>query len=324
LKRERRRNKTVPRTAHTVFHFNLPYAIPVPDGLYKIKIGREIAKVNIERIQVARTGWKASEGTYLQLQYDKYGKSSYSSIKIKIPRPIIFLERGRTPLLINTPPRLRSKEIVLRFLNRLIEVVKYSTGRYWVEDVRYQDITSFEMFYLIDKKLHNAGMSLLDTGTGGIRMSTIHPFTLEREKLEELNNILENEEDIKVEILLLMNTKDACLQENFKLATVEAVTALEVVLNKFIRRKGEEKGIKKGDLDRVIIEVGLTGNISVVLKLLADNPDEIDKDLVSICRGAIRIRNKILHEGLQKIPATETEERIMAIEKMIELIKGLP
>ena len=182
---------------------------------------------------------------------------------------------------------------------------------------------SYEVFYWNGKKRYPARLTILDTGVGGIRIGTGHPFQLKAEKMQELRNILVNELELDASKIFLLNSKDACLQEDFRLAIVEAVTALEIVLYKFIRKRGKKLRIPQDELDNHIINVGLTGNISVVLKMLTEGLEEIDVETLRICRGAIKIRNRVLHEGLREVTSTDTEERIIQIEKMIEYLVRL-
>lgn len=315
---ESKRDK-IPNNAQTVFSLKLPYAVPVPDGIYKVKVGKHTTEIAIRRVQRAQIdGWQASKGTFVQLAFDKYGRSSFSFIQIKIPWVCDLPERGRTPLLLgDVPPRTKSKEIALRFLNRFIETVRYVTEEYWIEPARYQDVLSFEMFYWDGKEKYPAALSLLDSGVGGIAMGTGHPFQMKTEKLDELKNYLENESELEASKIFLLNSKDACLQEDFRLAIIETVTALEIVLYRFIRRQGEKLGIPQSELNNFIIDVGLKGNLSVVLKMLTKGLEQIDDEIINRCKGAISIRNKILHEGLMEVSSTDTEERIIAIENMI-------
>jgi hypothetical protein len=103
----------------------------------------------------------------------------------------------------------------------------------------------------------------------------------------------------------------------------EAVTALEMVLYKFIRKRGEKLGIAKGTLRNFIKETGLSGNMKVVLKMLTEGLPQIDDEVINKCKGAITTRNKILHEGFRDVPSTETEERIIKIEKMLSYLRKL-
>jgi len=314
---------TIPKNAQTVFSFNLPYAIPIADGVYRVKLGKHLAGISITRVQRKQVEGFEGTGT-IQLKLDKYGKSSFSHIALTLPWIADFREEGRQPLLHgDIPPRNKAKEIALRFLNRFIETVRYSTEEYWVESARYQDIMKYEAFYWDGKNKYPAMLALLETGVGGITLGKGHPFQTEEKRIKEIIRILENEEELDSDKIFILNSKDACLQEDFRLAIIEAVTALEIVLYRFIRLQGKRLQVPKDELDNFIMDVGLTGNITVVLKMLTEGQKQIDDDTIGKCKGAIKIRNRILHEGFRDVTSTDTEERIIAIEKMIEYLKAL-
>lgn len=322
---EIRRKKKIPKNVHTIFSFNLPYAIPVPDGIYMVKVGKHIARIAIIRVQREQVEGFTGTGN-IQMQFDKYGKSSFSKIRMTLPWRIDLSERGRKLLLLTVPPRHKAKEILLRFLNRFIETVRYVTEEYWVEHARYQDIVAYEMFYWDGKKEYTAGLILLDTGVGGLKLGAGHPFQIKAEKRQKLNNILVKELELDVSKIFLLNAKDACLQEDFRYAIIEAVTALEIVLYRFIRRRGEKLGIPSKIVEKYIVGpkgVGLTGNITEVLKDFTKDLEQFDDAIVSKCKGAITTRNSILHKRLLEVASTETEERIIAIEEMIAYLNRL-
>jgi hypothetical protein len=313
----------VPKDAHTVFVFDLPFAIPIPDGIYPVKIGTHIAEISVKRVQREKIEGFEGSGT-IQLMFDKYGRSSFSHIELELPWIVDFSEIGRKPILFgNVPPRRKAKETALRYLNRFIEAVRYVTEEYWVEPARYHDVLAYEAFYWDGKTKYPATLTLLDSGVGGIRFGTGHPFQIEKEKIEKLNGILKNESEMDASKIFILNAKDSCLQEDFRLAIIETVTALEIVLYKFIRLQGQKLKIPKDELEGFIQDVGLTGNISVVLKMLTEGFEQIDEGVTRKCRGAIKIRNKILHKGLRDISSTDTEERIVAVEQMITYLEKL-
>jgi hypothetical protein len=129
----------VPDKVHTVINFNLPFAIPILDGLYDMVLGGKTASLVIKRVQRKNVAG-FSGNVFAQMQFDKYGQSSYSWISIKFNWKLDLSEKGRTPLLLGmiVPPRMKAKEIVIRFLNRFIDVVRYTTQEYWVEHARYK------------------------------------------------------------------------------------------------------------------------------------------------------------------------------------------
>ena len=307
----------------TIFEFDLPYAIPVSDGSYQIKIGQHIGTLLIKRVQRKEiVGFKSSAN--LQLAFDKYGKSSYSRIQLTLPWIVNLQEEGRVPILLDRGlVRLKAKEKVLHILNRFIEAVRYVTEEYWVEPARYQDILSYQIFYLDGEKKHPAMLTLIDSGVGGIGLGTDHPFKMKGEKIEQLNDILLDKHKLDTSRIFILNSKDACFQEDFRLATIEAVTALEMVLYKFIRKRGENLGIPNGALKNFIKETGVSGNMSVVLRMLTEGLEQIDEEIIDMCKGAITTRNKILHEGLRDMYSTDTEKRIIDIEKMLNYLRKL-
>ena len=38
----------IPSNCHTVFVFNLPFAVPVPDGIYEVKMGLKVVKIALK------------------------------------------------------------------------------------------------------------------------------------------------------------------------------------------------------------------------------------------------------------------------------------
>ncbi len=138
-----------------------------------------------------------------------------------------------------------------------------------------------------------------------------------------IKDLLENESPLEIDKVLILNAKDFCLREDFRLATLDAVIALETVLYKYIREQGKKVGITNEDIERFIRDVGLTGNIKVVLKLLTKGLAQLDDDTLGCCKGAITTRNDIVHRGLIEVPPKETEIRIVCIEKMISYLKRL-
>jgi len=314
----------VSENVHTIFNFNLPFAIPVPDGLYEIFLGGKRADMVIKRVQRRDVAGFSGSG-FAQIQFDKYGQSSFSQISMKFNWKLDLDEMGRTPLLLGTsvPPRMRAKETVIRFLNRFIEVVRYTTQEFWVEHARYQDILSYGVTYWDGKQSIPARMTLLDTGVGGIKVSTANPFQVEHDKLDSLTDILAHELLLDSDSMLLLNSKDACLQEDFRLAIIEAVAALEVVLYNFIRVQGRAIGLSKAELEDFIVKVGLTGNITTVMKMLTKGLEQIDDNTLRECKGAITIRNDILHRGLMDVASTDTEKRILAINLMVGYLRKI-
>lgn len=79
------------------------------------------------------------------------------------------------------------------------------------------------------------------------------------------------------------------------------------------------KGIDAGSVSNFIHDVGLTGNIKTTLRLIAKEGTELPADSVfASCKGAITVRNAIMHEGRRTVGVSEVGGWIPDIERMIE------
>ena len=310
-----------PDDTHTIVSFEIPFSIPVPDGIYAVLFQDSVVEISVKRQQVSRFAGLEVKGKF-QLNNDKYGRTSYDFLEMKFPYKLSFQEKRDPPILVKEgAPRVKDKELVINCLNRFIEIVKYCTDEFWVEPIRYQDIISYEVSYWDGKDRYTMITYSLDRGIGEIGVFKT-PFKVESRALQSINERLLSNEELEKEKIFRLNAKDAFIQENYKLAIIESVIALEMVLYEFIRLKGEQLDIGKKQIESFIIQVGVYAGIDVVLKILIQDPIEEMQDTISVCKGAITIRNKIMHRGFTDLVANETGEQILTIESMIEFLKS--
>jgi len=133
--------------------------------------------------------------------------------------------------------------------------------------------------------------------------------------VESPNLILERSYD---EILL--QAKSFFDQENFRMAVLEGVIALEIVVSSIISGIATEKGISRADTASFLEEVGLTDSLKIVLKLLI--PESLpEEEVITNCKGAITIRNAIIHKERLSVSQREAQDAIANIETFISQVK---
>ena len=305
----------------TLFKFHIPYAIPVPDGVYPIKIGYNLGKLSIKRMQKANSK-AVNESTTSPVKFDKYGRSSYSVIKLLVPKHVLLKEEGRSSILLEPElTRLKATEMIVRIVNRFIETTKHVSLAYWVEPLRYQDILSLQAFFLDAGKKYTAKIPEIESTTSEQETASDGSAQLNEEKIKQLKDALATDHKFDLSQMFILNSMDACSKEDYLLATIESVTALELVLYQSILEQGTKLGVHPNELKKVIATVGSTGNLDVVLKMLTNGLKQIDSDTINNCKGAITVRNNILHKGLRDVYSTDTEKRIIAIQKMIDYLQ---
>ena len=206
------------------FKFDLPFAIPVPDDVYPIRIGSELGKISIKR----KTNSKAKEESQsTQMYLDKYGVGSYSSLKVLVPKKLNMIEEGRNSVLIAPDmKRLKAQETVVRIVNRFIETAKNVTSEYWVDPIRYNDILDLKAYFLDGEKKYSVKVPKLKT-----KKAVSEDTKGDEEKVKtEIKDALSVDYKFDLSKSFLLNAKDSCSKEDYIRATVEAATALEVAL----------------------------------------------------------------------------------------------
>src|SRR6266404_7815755 len=123
--------------------------------------------------------------------------------------------------------------------------------------------------------------------------------------------------------MFLSDAKREVYYNNYIHALLNAVVALEIKVSEIIRTISAKRKIEKESVDQFIKDVGITGNIKTTLKLLTPETIKLPSDDVfEHCKGAITIRNKIMHVGRIDVPNT-INDFINNIEVMIKFCDQL-
>jgi hypothetical protein len=121
---------------------------------------------------------------------------------------------------------------------------------------------------------------------------------------------------------ILLQAKSFFDQENFRMALLEAVIALETVVSSIISRIATEKGISEGATEDFLIRVGLANSLEIVLKLAV--PESLPAEAVILgCKGANSIRNGIMHKTRLSVSKREAEDAINNIEMFVSQVQSL-
>jgi hypothetical protein len=299
----------------TLFKFDLPFAIPVPDDVYPIRIGSELGKVSIK--QKTKDSKADKKSLSEQTKYDKYGVCSYSSLKVLVPKKLNMIEEGRKSVLIAPEmKRLKAQETVVRIVNRFIETAKNVTSEYWIEPIRYNDILDLKAYFLDGGKKYSVKVPKLKS------KKKVSEAQVDEQKVKkEIKDALSVDYKFDLSKSFLLDAKDSCSKEDYIRATIEAASALEVALYQAILDQGNKSGVRRNDLKRMIKTIKSTGDISAALKMLSNGTKELDAEAIKDCKGTLTVRNNILQKGARNVYSTDTEKRVTAIETMVNWLQ---
>jgi hypothetical protein len=199
-----------------------------------------------------------------EIPQDRFGRLSHSHITVFVPRKILddpsniarecpncgtdFALSAVCPVCETTIPQEAKgpahsivKVDALKCFNRFLEAYRFYSKEYHVEPVKNADIIGFRYNYVMKGKTYPVKNYLIDTGLGGIRGGGA--FILDEAVHEKFRDFLKQGNPIETYELLLCNSKNHLLTQEYPVAIIEAVSALEFVLSGFVRKECKTAGI---------------------------------------------------------------------------------
>lgn len=201
----------------------------------------------------------------------------------------------------------KAKEFTLKVVNNFLKIYRYhdKTAVHLV-DLNPEDFFEFNYMY--------KGRGFFEMALAG-GITPTNPL-LNFQVSNEIESALSNNFVLPFWEELLMNSEQYIYQVNFRHSILESVTALELIISDFIKKKCQEKSISIGDAKGYIKNIGLTGNVRITVRLLIS--DDLPEDEVfEKCKAGITIRNEIVHEGRKEVNKNEAEDTLKASQKLI-------
>jgi len=336
----------------TVISFHIPFLLHLLDGVYEMKynnrwIAFQLSRVN-ESPEYTRKffGIETRFPRDAEIPKDRFGRLAHTHVTVYIPYRIlddkdtfvyecpecgIELTSSSTMCSLcgatfaeekaKKPGHSIIKRSAIKLLNIFLEAYRFYSKEYHIEPIKNADIVSFECDYMSRGKHYSGYKYIIDTGSGGVKSGSA--FILPNDIHDELRDFLKQDRPIEIHELLLCSSKNHLLTEEYPLVLIEAVSSLEIVISNFIRKESKSAGISLKAVKKFIHDVGVSGEVKVVLKLLTRGKAQLDDDIYKDCEGAITLRNKVIHAGFLKLDPTDIKRRFISIEKMLRYIQAL-
>lgn len=289
----------------TLVSFTLGFAIPVPDGTYSVSMRGRIVRIDISKIAVLQRveSTVPVEGEPTKLAMNLTGGTAHSQITVILPWAADHAIKTPPSNILGQPPRRQVKQLAIRYVNRLIDVIRFVTGEFHLQRVTYSDVRSYQCNYWDGTQV------VLGRDVWNEMWGSNPDSRSSGDELKRIKEVLENEGRLDLAQTFMLNAKDAAYVEDYRKATIEGVMALEAQLSKFIQDERKKPGR------------GVSGNLDVARQLLEARAEKVDALIVSTCKDAIASRNGIIHRGITEVTQNDTEKRIEAIEALISQLK---
>lgn len=335
----------------TILRLNLPFSLlRLPDGSYELKEEHHTYKLIISRVsrdpKIAKeiTGWTPTGN--IDIASDRFGRFSYSNVEIQIPYRIMddqmfdyvcpncqfevsktvtvcpSCNSTFTPEKSRIPPRKKIKIKAIEMINKFLDAYRVFFRDYFIEHIRYDDIISYEIEYKLSDGTTAKWQESFDLSYDGyVKTGSL---TADKESIENFRALLSKpEERIILRDYLLSSSANRISTEEYHLAVLEAVIALEITLSDYVIKEMTKLELPKDKNEDFVRYIGSYGNTKVILRLLTKGKPQLDDSIYEKCEEAIIKRNKIVHKAETKATYNEAKGFLWNINKMIEYISRL-
>ncbi len=239
----------------TIAYLTLPFAL-LDDGTYNVSLDNKKAKIILKRentvsrqAQLMGGQFVVPQGATIKMENDFYGLVNITRIRIELPfliRSTNIQDRGDGTLEdISHDNHDNVQKICVNYFNRLIEVIRWHTRRFWIHNLAGSDVY-LNKFELFDHDGRNVG--------GQEHLQPI--FTLfnlpsnaenQSNKKNQINSSLESDERIPVHDTLYLDALYDFSQGKFNKAVMIINTGLESATTEYLLQQLIKNGMPKQD-----------------------------------------------------------------------------
>lgn len=266
--------------------FDLPFCIYLDDGLYEVSRGDWTAVVQVQRVDQThldpRLGIQQSTSELIR---DRHGWLRFSKVVVEMPAITIITEGIRRRVVAgeidtdNGYVTLTLKqddlndyhpaalEEALRAVNRLIEVYRQVTDSFYVKRVLMDEI------FQADTVWYEGDEPIVGTHYGSFGHGiTIAPASVTPEILATLRSRLMSDGEIPISFELFQDSRDRLDRGEYRLAVMDARTALEVWVDKALLGFFEASNISLESGCQILgVQIARTENLADALQQASIN-----------------------------------------------------
>ena len=211
------------------------------------------------------------------------------------------------------------------YVNRMLSYVRVELSQHWVTPVPVSEWELYWFLYQADAMWVQDGEELEIANVKGFMFARPPDITFDDKDLaldlgrrQTLCDFMEKGVASAVERELLASAKQFSVAFDYRMAAVEAVTALEVSYQR-VKRLCQSRKIPAEKLTAVERELGVSAYLKLLVPLeLAEEQLGQYWDLVPDCDALRKVRNEIVHGGL-----SPTEDQIRIVKDGIIAVEGV-
>jgi len=306
--------------AKETVEFTIPQVF-ADEGEYDILFDDMMVKITISLIQnnpslenVGGMTVSASGSGRVSISSDPFGIANITKIKIEFPKIISpkLDEKEINP----TNVSLTVKQECIKYVNRLIEIVRIHTCRYWLRYVSEQDILGYSSIQIDDNNKGTKTMGM-DFGSG---LSFPIKVLEQKQVHAEIFESLKINRKISYDQNLFLDAISYYYVRRFNTAVTIMYVALEVAVSNYIVFKLTQKNIPEDEIRQIMKRV-LKSRISKILDThLKENTGKSLKENDELWEKFEKIRNtrkSVVHPYPKILDQKEAYDTLTGIQEIL-------
>jgi len=218
-------------------------------------------------------------------------------------------------------------------VNRLLSYVRARKGQYWLNEYRPDKGTHSEFTRLraMAKIADSDWVRLSIPGAFEYRAISIpeHERIIQKKDWQEITSHVATFKRPPLAGLLLAGAEELLRAGHSRAALIEAVSALEVAINRFADNADPERWeehvrgrASSQSLKAHVHDLGLRGTVNYLLPVLYTN-EQLGGEVLESCRSAIRDRNDVVHNGRQRLDPQLLGTQLRSIRSLCDQLERL-
>lgn len=287
----------------------LPICLHLDERIFCYNVNGKNIEITTKNI-VSKTETWLGTAHNMEVDSDEFSHFRFTQLMVKI--------QGDGNEKLNTVLE-DERTIFFNAINKFIDCCRLILKRYGLSNYfEYHQFRSYSATIIGPSREPGLHVFSLTFGRGLTWFKNNHSET-EHQEIQRLLNA-----SISLPDFFISDAKRFLYHYDTLRSLLSATTALEIKLSDTIMKLGIKKGIPESALKNYIHDVGLTGNIKVTIKLIIPDAFTLPEDNVfDECKGAITIRNDIIHEGRRDVIMNDVKNFIPQIEKMIHFCETI-
>jgi hypothetical protein len=237
--------------------FDVPFGINIKDGTYTVSDSNGSVGIVFTRIKKngnqpgIPSGIEFAEGAVIG--GDRWGRLFYTHVKVIFD----FVN----PISNDITLYFALFDDSIRILRRVLAVCRHVTSDHYVVNITKGDIFSHSITHF-DASGNVIPGTLTSMGTDGAGIRFGSAAEVHLDETDRIKGMLKSGDKIPAEEELLLNARDHLYFGNFRIAIIEAETAFEVFVDRFIAERYAKVGKSPSEIEG-ILDAGLKNLLQV-------------------------------------------------------------